>query len=296
MKTVVIINTHSGRARRGQELGKLLAALNRIPEVEPHFLAKGEDPTALAKRLSQEGAAVVGAAGGDGTLNAVANGLAETETALAVIPFGTLNHFAQDLGIPPQPEEAARLLLSPEAAERKIDLGKVNGRYFLNNSSLGLYPHLVRLREKNEAHLGKWPAYVLAAFSTLRYPVYAQVSLPVAEAAKPLRVWLVFVANNQIELKLPRPGYRARLDEGCLDLYVLRASHPVALVWTAFRFAFGRLDRSHLLREHHLKQFEIHTQKRRRVNVACDGEVFRMHPPVRYEVVPGALKVRCLPD
>src|SRR5690242_7168170 len=207
MKKVVIINAHSGKGKRGQELNKLLTALQSLPEVEAHLLHKGEDPTKIAHNLAQQGAEVVGAAGGDGTVSAVANGLAGTETALAVIPFGTLNHFARDLGVPPLPQDAVRLLLSEESVEQRVDLGRVNGRYFLNNSSLGLYPHLVRLREKHEAKLGKWLAYMLASFNTLRYPVYAQVQLPVEEE-KPVRVWLVFASNNKIDFKLPRPGSR----------------------------------------------------------------------------------------
>lgn len=292
MKKVVIINPRGGRAKRGQELGKLLAMLKSIPEVEPYLLHKGEDPTAIARQLAQQKAEVVGAAGGDGTVSAVANGLAGSETALAVIPFGTLNHFARDLNLPPRIDQAARLLLSEESQEKQIDLGRVNGQYFVNNSSVGLYPHLVRLREKNEARFGKWPSYVLAAINTLRYPVYLQVQLPMEDAVKPERVWLVFVTNNEMELKLPRPGYRARLDAGCLDLYVLKASTPQALVWTAFRFAFGKLQNSSLVSEQHLTEFEIHTKKRHRINVACDGEVFRISSPIKYEIVPGALKVR----
>ncbi len=98
MKIKVIINASSGRAKRSNELEKLSQILKKFPGVEPYILNKKEDPQQIAAQLAREEAEVVGVAGGDGTVSAVANGLAKTKTALAVIPFGTLNLFALSQG------------------------------------------------------------------------------------------------------------------------------------------------------------------------------------------------------
>lgn len=294
MKKVVLINGRSGRAKRGREIQKLLDILTKIPEVEPKILGKNDDPTLYARWLVQEGAEVVGVAGGDGTISAVANGLAGTQTALAVLPFGTLNHFAKDLGIPPQLDKAARLLLTEESSEQRIDVGKVNQRIFINNSSVGLYPRLVRLREKHEGKFGKIIGYFFAAGETLRYPISIRVKLSLEdeETERVERVWLVFASNNHISLHLPRPGYRGRLDEGYLDMYVLKASNKGDLFRTVWAFLRRKLEESPLVEEQSLTSFEVITRQRNRVNVACDGEVFRMSGPLQYKILPAALKVR----
>jgi diacylglycerol kinase family enzyme len=294
MRKIVLINSRSGRARRGHETQKLLDILANIPEVEPQILGKHDDPTLYARWLVQEGAEVVGVAGGDGTVSAVANGLAGTQTALAVIPFGTLNHFAKDLGIPPQLDKAARLLLAGEASEKYIDVGKVNQRIFINNSSVGLYPRLVRFREKHEGKFGKIMAYCFAAGETLRYPISIRVKISLEDEVKERteRVWLVFASNNHISLRLPRPGYRERLDEGCLNMYVLRASNKRDLFKTVWDFLRRKLAESQLVEEQNLTNFEVITWRHNRVSVACDGEVFRMSAPLQYKILPAALKVR----
>ncbi len=292
VKNVVIINAHSGRARRGRELNKLLAAINDLPNVTPYLLHKGEDPTEYARQLVRQGVEIIGAAGGDGTVSAVANALVGSSVKLVAIPFGTLNHFARDLGMPPQPQDAVRLMLPEEGSEQSIDVGQVNERYFINNSSIGLYPRLVKLRERHEAKLGKGLAYVLATIAALRYPVHRSIQLPVEDEMQPFKVWLVFAANNRINMKLPRPGSRDSLSEGQLDLYIIRASNRIKLFGAAMRFLLNQPEKSDLISEHCLTDFEVSTQSHRRVSVAFDGEVFRMRPPLKYQIVPNALKVR----
>src|SRR4051794_37510526 len=130
---------------------------------------RGADLTALARQAVADGAALVVAGGGDGTINAVASALVGTEARLGVLPLGTLNHFAKDLGIPLALEEAVRTVFTgrPQA----VDVGEVNGRLFLNNSSLGIYPRIVRLREAHRRQgVRKWIAFVKALAYVLRHP------------------------------------------------------------------------------------------------------------------------------
>ncbi|MEY4953200.1 MAG: hypothetical protein RL299_1624, partial [Pseudomonadota bacterium] len=126
----------------------------------------GDDVTVYAKLAVAEGASVVVAGGGDGTQNAVASVLVGTDVAMGVLPMGTLNHFAKDMGIPLDIDQAVETVITGQTT--RIDVGKVNDRIFLNNASLGLYPRIVRERETLQRHgWGKWLAFVRASLSTL---------------------------------------------------------------------------------------------------------------------------------
>src|SRR5204862_429264 len=134
--------------------------------------AEGEDLTALARQALERKPPMIVAGGGDGTLNAIAALVAGTSTALGVLPLGTLNHFARDLHIPTDLEGAVRTLAEGHVV--RIDVGEVNGRVFLNNSSVGLYPSLVHHREQQQMRLGrsKWNALFWSAWLMLRrYPM-----------------------------------------------------------------------------------------------------------------------------
>ena len=132
------------------------------------LISSGADLGSLANQARAFGGLVVGG-GGDGTIAAVAAALVGTDTPLGVLPMGTLNHFAKDLGIPLELEKAVQTLFTGKVAQ--VDVGEVNGRIFLNNSSLGFYPRIVqeREREQRQGH-SKWVAFARAAalmFATL---------------------------------------------------------------------------------------------------------------------------------
>src|SRR5581483_6186931 len=127
--------------------------------------------------LARDKPPVIVAAGGDGTLNAVASALVGTDIALGVLPMGTLNHFAKDLKIPLDVAHAARAIA--EGHTKTVDVGVVNGRIFVNNSSLGLYPHIVRARElkQHRPGWGKWTALVWATWLVLRRSPFLRLRL-----------------------------------------------------------------------------------------------------------------------
>jgi diacylglycerol kinase family enzyme len=139
-------------------------------DIDVALVRQGDDVREAAQKALQAKPAVLVAAGGDGTLSAVADVLRGSGTALGVLPFGTLNHFAKDMGIPLDPVEAARTV----AAGRRIavDLGEVNGRAFINNASLGLYPGMVRERERQQRRLrrSKRHAMMWATLAVLNRP------------------------------------------------------------------------------------------------------------------------------
>ena len=192
-------------------------------EVDVALLGQGDDVRDVARKALQGKPAVLVAAGGDGTLSAVADVLRGTGTALGVMPFGTLNHFAKDLGIPLDPGEAARVI----AAGRRtaVDVGEVNGRAFINNASLGLYPGMVRERERQQRRLrrSKRHAMMWATLAVLNRPPLLDLRLELDGKVHDCRAPFVFIGNNDYEMEGFDIGTRARLDGGCLNVYTTRA-------------------------------------------------------------------------
>lgn len=254
-------------------------------------------PKSLAQIVRQaiaSGADVIAAGGGDGTISTVANQLVGTDVALGVLPFGTLNHFARDLGIPLDPRGAVEVVC--RGAIKQVDVGEVNGFYFINNSSLGVYPEMVRVRERWRPLLGKWPALAIGALTMLRRFPVLKLGLDIDGQRRRRRVPLVFVGNNAYSVEWPDLGERERLDEGRLSLWLVREASRLALLRSAFKLLLGRL---HLASEIEALQVESLTvnsrRRRRRLRVAVDGEVIRLRPPLRYHLRPQSLNV-CVPS
>jgi diacylglycerol kinase family enzyme len=207
-----------------------------------------------------------------------------------VLPMGTLNHFAKDLGIPLELDAAIRNLVT--GVPVRVDVGEVNGRIFLNNSGLGLYPDIVRDREKQQNRLGrgKWPAALWASLAALRRYPFLSMRLDVGGKQLARRTPFVFIGNNNYTMQGLAIGVRERLDDGTLSLYV--AQHPTR--FGLLRFAFdalrGRLGETRDFDVLEAADFEIDT-RRKRLRVATDGEVTLMAPPLRYRSLPGALTV-----
>jgi diacylglycerol kinase family enzyme len=237
-----------------------------------------------------QGARLVAAGGGDGTINAVASVMVDSGVPFGVLPLGTLNHFAKDLGIPLDLGAAVRNLAT--GRPMRVDVGEVNGRIFLNNSSLGLYPDIVRDREKQQRRLGrgKWPAAVWAALAALRRYPFLSMRLDVNGERLARRTPFVFIGNNAYTMQGLAIGERARLDEGVLSLYVAQRPTRLGLLRFAIDALLGRLGETRDFDVLTAPGFDIDTH-RRRLLVATDGEVTEMSPPLRYRMRPGALTV-----
>jgi diacylglycerol kinase family enzyme len=295
MKPVsVIVNAGAGTGHddeRAAELRRKLADAGLDAELT--LAAGGEELIAAARRACEGGARLVVAGGGDGSVNAVASQVVEAarpDVKFGVLPMGTLNHFAKDLGIPLELGAAIANLAS--GVPMRVDVGEVNGRIFLNNSSLGLYPDIVRDREKQQRRLGrgKWPAALWASLAALRRYPFLSIRLEVEGTRLARRTPFVFIGNNAYTMQGLAIGVRERLDAGVLSLYV--AQHPTR--FGLLRFALDAL-RARLGEERDFDVlqaggFEIGTH-RARLRVATDGEVTVMAPPLRYRSRPGALEV-----
>ena len=259
-------------------------------EAEVTLAKSGDDMIAAARKAIADGKQVVVAGGGDGTINAVASVMAGSGVDFGVLPLGTLNHFAKDVGIPLELDEAVRNIA--EGRRIAVDVGEVNDRIFLNNSSLGLYPDIVRDREKQQHRLGrgKWPAAAWAALAALRRFPFLDVGVGVDGKQHARRTPFVFIGNNEYIMQGLSIGARERLDAGVLSLYVAQRPGRLGLVRFAWRALWGHLAQERDFDVMLSEQFDIAT-RHRRLRVATDGEVTLMATPLRYRIRPQALSV-----
>lgn len=292
-KIVVIINGGAGPGH-GNDQANILRGMFAAhgAEVDISLADDGEAIMAAARRALAAGATIVVAGGGDGTINAVASVLADhPETAFGVLPLGTLNHFAKDAGIPLELSRAVANVI--HGAPRKVDVGEVNDRIFLNNSSLGLYPDIVRDREKQQQRLGrgKWLAACWATLSALRRYPFLNVDLRLEDGSDYRRSTpFVFIGNNEYTMEGWNIGARTALDRGRLCLYVAQRPGRLGLLRLAWSALRGRLAQERDVDVLRTSSFEIATHDKR-VRVATDGEVTIMATPLRYRIRAGALHV-----
>jgi diacylglycerol kinase family enzyme len=242
-----------------------------------------------ARRALSSGAGIVVACGGDGTVSTVASIVAGSQAVLGIIPMGTLNHFARDLRIPLGVKDAVRVLLGGHC--RAVDVGEVNGLRFVNNSSLGLYPNIVKFREgRRKTGWSRIIAFAAACLVLLRRYRFLRLRLEV-DGNRSTRISpFLFVGNNRYELEGLKLGRRHRLSEGKLFAYLADRAGRTGLVRIALSALFHTLRLNHdfvVLPAQHLT---VET-KRRRIRVALDGEVYQLHPPLRYSIHPGILQV-----
>ncbi len=250
---------------------------------------RGDDISSLAARALRDRRHPIVAGGGDGTVNSVAGKLAGTDTSLGVLPMGTLNHFAKDVGIPLNLEAAVRNFFTGQITN--VDVGEVNGRVFVNNSGVGFYPHFVRQREEQEqrGHI-KRVAFMLALRSVVRryFRLRMKAHMDQAEALEHVTPFL-FVGNNRYQTSGLQIGTRPKLDSGRLWVCTAPSSRRRNIVRVALRTLLGRET------DQELNAFEAEElwvePGTARVNVSTDGEVNIMDPPLHYRIRPHALGV-----
>ncbi len=300
MKALIVLNPRSGSLaklgidRASQQIAARCAANNLDATIA---VVPG---TGIADRIKSEVAAcregerfgldtiVIG--GGDGSIRTAASVLAGLDIPLGILPLGTMNHFARDLGLPLDLEGGIRLIASGQA--RPVDVGEVNGRVFLNNSSLGIYPNLVAERERYRRHgPARWLAAVLAVCRVFwRLPRHrVRVLAPGWVAVR--RTTCLFIANNMYQLDAFASATRLRLDTGRLCLYMANREGRLALLQLAVRALLGRLQPERDFTQVSLESVEISVQRRRRVRVALDGESLVCCAPLHYRIRPRALRV-----
>jgi diacylglycerol kinase family enzyme len=285
----VIINASSGRdsASPAHQLAELFGGHGFSARI--HEARSGDELIGFARTAAEGDAAIVVAGGGDGTVNAVASAVLATDKTLGVLPLGTLNHFARDLQISADLETAVATIAARHTI--KADVGEVNGRIFLNNSSLGLYPEMVRGREaRQRLGYGKWNALLRSALVVFRrYPLVG-VRMRSDQGELVTRTPFAFIGNNAYQIESFSIGARTRLDGGRLSVYMTRRSGRLALLRIALKALVGGLTQEKDFISASTTELEVDT-RRPRVRVALDGEVEMMETPLHYKVRPTALRV-----
>ncbi|CAN5730147.1 hypothetical protein BH10ACT1_BH10ACT1_40100 [soil metagenome] len=230
-------------------------------------------------------------AGGDGTVNCAAGAAAGTDLVIGVLPLGTFNHFAKDLGLPTDLAGAAAALAAGEV--RSVDVAEVNDRVFVNNSALGVYPEMVAIRDeiRDERGWGKVRAVPLAIYRTLRdFPLHRLDLTGPGYERRRVRTPFVFVGNGLFDNEAGGLVVRESLDDGELGVSVARVVSRWGLVRMAARALIAGTSQARDLDTAQVSDLTIDTRAKR-LRVALDGEVAWMSLPLRYRCRPGALQV-----
>jgi diacylglycerol kinase family enzyme len=249
----------------------------------------------LVQSAIRDGCDAIVACGGDGTVNAVANALlasfegGDESAVLGVLPLGTLNHFAKDLGIFGM-ADAERVLLADRVIE--VDAGVVNGRLFVNNSGIGIYPMMVLERERvRMAGLPKWPAFVVACVKTILKLPFQRLHLEADGVRLARSTPFLFVGNNVYTVEGKSLGRRNRLDEGVLGICTARHVGPTGLFRIAFRALIGTVSQDRDFTALTAEKLTVRRNRKRPMHVSLDGEVCRMRLPLEYSIARRAIRV-----
>ncbi len=288
-KIAIILNAGSGN-RPHEESGETIAELFRSAgrAVELTLTHSPDEIIASVERAVAAGAAAIVAGGGDGTVNCVVAASRGSDIPLGILPLGTLNHFAKDLGIPLELEAAVRVIL--DGRTTRVDLGEVNGHCFLNNASLGLYPRVLQMRARFPAKgVGKWIVAAWATLRVLRHNPQLVLQLSVDGEVVTRRTPLVMIGNNGYRMNGLDAGVRDSLADGELAIYVVRATGRGALLrllWRLLRRGEAA-DALEVLRAVQVTVRPRHPEE----PVAFDGEVAVLQAPLEFRLRPLALRV-----
>lgn len=287
----VILNEKSGPDAKGVEPAAVRDAFARAGVVaEVRVVPPAEIEAALRAALDASPDAVI-VGGGDGTVRSAAAVLAGTGITLGVLPLGTLNHFAKDLGLPTGIDETISALATGPAVD--VDVAEVNGQVFVNNCSLGSYPEAVRRREALRRQRGhrKWWAMCQAVLHTFVRLRRLRLRIAVdAHPARMVRAPFVFVANNRYSGHLLSANLRPTLDGGRLWVYTAHAHRHLTILRMFFQSLFRRIDTADAL-EAQAGQEVVIEHPGGGLAAAVDGELILLQSPLRFRIRPRALRV-----
>ena len=291
MKIRVIMNRGGGSF--ADDAAERLAPLFEARGIDARIVAV--DPGDLDRHCGEvakeAGVDALVAAGGDGTIGTAAAAVAGTDMPLGILPMGTLNHFAKDAGIPLDLEEAVAVVAGGRT--RPVDVAEVNGRVFINNSAVGLYPELVREREAQQERLGRSKkfAMVVAALRTMWRFSKHRLTIRIEGREAPIETALLFVGNNRYTMSPFSLGTREAIDRGELCIYAPLAHTAPRFLSVSLRAIFGReREQEDFVTLDGVAAAEIGSRYAR-LMVATDGEAQRMETPLKYRIRAGALKL-----
>jgi len=287
----VLLNKGGGAVAADAGIADKVEAALREAGVNAEIeLVAGGDCEVRCKAIAERGDALLIVGGGDGTISAAASALVGTKTKLGILPLGTLNHFSRDLGIPADLGEAAKLIAA--GSEKRVDVAEMNGRIFINNSAIGLYPLMVVDRDLQRKRLGrsKRLAMLVASLRALARFNHQRLTLTVNDEKARIDTPLLFVGNNDYRLDIGAPGQRESLDDGELCVLVMRKKTRTGLIGASIRALFDRTRRDDMVRIDSVERLRVGSH-RGQLAVSLDGEVVRSAPPLDYRIRKQALTV-----
>jgi YegS/Rv2252/BmrU family lipid kinase len=290
-KVTVLLNRGGGAVAADPKIGDKVAAALEDAGVDADVeLIGGGDCAVRCRAIAERGDELLVVGGGDGTISAAASALAGTETTLGILPLGTLNHFARDLGVPTKLEEAAKLIA--ERPERHVDVAEMNDRIFINNSAIGLYPLMVLDRDLQRKRLGrsKRLAMIVASLRTLARFGHQRLTLTVNDEKARIDTPLLFVGNNDYRIDIGAPGQRESVEDGRLSVFVMRKKTRLGFIAASVRALFNRTRQDDMVKLEDVQRLRVSSRKRM-LAVSLDGEVVRAELPFDYKIRRKALRV-----
>jgi YegS/Rv2252/BmrU family lipid kinase len=284
MKALALINRANAQradAEHALRAAGIEAAIERLA---------GDRIAARSKAAVRDGVTLVIVGGGDGSVSAAAGALAGSEVALGILPLGTLNHFARDLNIPFDIDQAAAAIAV--GRERRVDIAEVNGRAFVNNASIGLYPLMVMDRDAQRERLGrsKRMAMLIASLRTMTRFHARRLKLSIDGGEARVDTPLLFVGNNDYRLAFPGAGRRETLDGGELSVMVMRSKSLPGFLAATGRALLGIGRQDDMVRLEGVRELKVDSA-RSRLTLAIDGETVTLAAPLTFRIRPKALRV-----
>lgn len=295
---VIVANPRSGSGDKQAELeaatGVFTAAGHPHEVIEFNGGSADETCEHAAKRAAEIGGAIVGA-GGDGTVNAAANAARNAGVPLGLLPTGTFNYLARELGIPLEPAAAAEVLMRGEM--RAVAMGELNGRLFFNNAGFGLYTEAIRRRE---AAKSRWGRYRIVGIATMIISVLAgrapfAVKVVVGNLSTTVHTSTVLVFSNSLQIEALGLKVQEQVRAGALAVALLRPTRLRDRLRLLLRSALKQLDEDGRVQSFGATEFEVHSA-RRFIDVIIDGEETPLPQPLRFRAVPDAVRLIAPPE
>lgn len=290
---IIIANPASGSyIQNKQQIADTVSYLHQHEwQVELCLTNAAGDARKFAREAVEQHISVVIAVGGDGTINEVIQELAHSETALGVLPSGTVNVWARETGISLDNAEAREVLL--HGRTRRIDLGQMGDRYFLLMAGLGFDGEVTRAVEKKSVkHFGVLGYFFVGAWLGLSYPSF-RVIIQMGQRTIRTNALQIIIGNTQLYAGAIKYTWQAKCDDGLLDICILRKQNVFGRIAIAIDFLLRREQRRNWVQYEMCKDIKIRTRPRVAVQIDGDsaGDTTRSFPPVTFCVAPDSLKV-----
>lgn len=272
------------KARNAHMLTSYLDALaaHDIP-----YIVYEEEPEHLEQRLKEvkEQHELLLIGGGDGTVRSAAQHCLHSKTILGVLPLGTLNHFSQELALPATPDDLVQAIKGNSTTV--IDVAEVNGIIFVNNSSIGFYPHFAKKRNYYTKFYNKWISYIPGFLQALRSHPTFNLTVKSEHRSYPISTSFLMISNNLYSYEFPLTFARVGFSQSQLGVYFFK--HGKLKLSKLIRYFFKR-KKSFEIKTLEVP-IELHIEGINEVNVSLDGEVLSLKTPLCYRSLPRALTV-----